>query len=365
MEEQDASKKNVVYCDDLIKTSISGIKEENIDECIEKILNSNAGVKFNLIQYSKRDRRIYFYTDGIINTKAWEPPKTNPTRIIMSKIDVLEEMKRVLLSSQQEEKNCISIYDRDDVISLDKVIKLVREKKKEYERVKEAHKNQMQLLYSSKEGSSARIYIEDFDFDTNELKISFTPYSFGDYTYVQFKKTPDGDMNGKRESGYGSIDEIMVLCGEEISKTYDELYKFRDFKKQRNRELRPVNSRFIVDVDNYGVELKSCSDVFKLIFRSYSNEDKYECNSQDIINFVKGNEIELTKKIIVRIEDCPEWMHGTLYSIREEELGKIKQEREKIAKAKEKEEEKTRKQQENKEKVKEIKRKIFPFFKSK
>ena len=298
IEEKEVEKKPIVYCDELIKTSISGIKEENIDECIEKILSSNIGVSFDLIQYSKRDRRIYFYTDSIINIKAWEPPKSSPPRIIMSKIDVLEEVKRVLLSSQSEEKSCISIYDRDDIISLDKVIKIVREKKKKYEQIKDDYEEKMKLLYSSKEGSSSHIYINDFDFDSNELRISFTPYSLGTYTYIRFKKTSDGDMTGIRESGYGDMDEIMVICGEEISKAYDALYKFCDFKKQRNRELRPVNSRFIVDVDYYGVELKSYSNVFKLIFKSYSDEDKYECNSQDIISFIKGNEIELTKKIL-------------------------------------------------------------------
>ena len=355
----------IIYCDDLIKTSISGIKEEQIEECVSKIVESNTDTHFNLIQYSKRDRRIYFYTNSLISTKAWVPPKSSPPRIIMTKVDVLEEIKKVLLDEKKEDNSCISIYDRDDIISLTEVIKLARIKKKEYERVKDLYEDKLKVLYSSKEGTSSHIFISDFDFDTNELKIAFTPYSLGEYTYIRFKKENDGDMKGRRESGYRDLDEIMVLCGETISEAYDKLQEFKDFKKQRNRELRPINSRFIIDVDNYGVEIKSSSNVFKLIFRSYSEEDKYECNSQDVISCIKGKEMEFAKKIIVRIEDCPEWMHGNLYSIREKEIKKIKCERERLEKKRQREVEKNMKQQATQEKVKQLKRKIFPFFKNK
>ena len=353
----------IVYCDDLIKTSISGINEDQIEECLKNITTSNPNANFFTIQYSKRDRRLHFYTDSLISIKSWIPPKKTVPRVIMTKVDVLEEIKRILLDEKKEDNNCISIYDRDDIISLDEVINLTRTKRNEYERVKDSYEDKLKYLYSAKEGGSSHIFISDFDFDTEELKIAFTPYSLGDYTYIRFKKDIDGDMKGIRESGYRDIDEIMVLCGETISEAYDKLKSFKDFKKQRNRELRPINSRFVIDVDSFGAELKSSSNFFKLTYRSYSKEDKYECNSQDIISFMNGKEMELAKKIIVRIVDCPEWMHGSLYATREEQLKVRKKEEERVEKIRQKEAEKEKNQNKRQEKAKELKKRFFPFFK--
>lgn len=364
---EDTKEKNnsILYCDDLIKTSISGIRDEYLLECLDKIVESNPDATFSLIQYSKRDRRIYFYTDRVISTKQWEPPKLQMPKKIITKVEVLEEIKKLLLSEEKEDNNCISIYDRDDVISLNNVIKLVKSKQNEYEKTKSEYEEKLKYLYRSKEGTSAHIFISDFYFEPDELKIAFTSYSLGDYTYILFKKDSDGDMKGIKESGYHDPNDIMVICGGIISEAHEKLSQFKEFKTQKRKEIRTINSRFIIDIDNYGIDIKCSSRVFELSFRSYSDDVKYECNSQDIINLLKGNEAIIAKKILVRIEDCPEWMHGSLYDARAKQLEQRKKEKELEDIERRKKEEKEQKQLKKQERAKQFKKRFLPFLKVK
>ena len=74
--------KNIIYKDTVLPlkelgenikvTHISNVEEFWIESCLNKIFESNPDVVFNTIQYSKKDKKIYFYTDQNISTKAWD-----------------------------------------------------------------------------------------------------------------------------------------------------------------------------------------------------------------------------------------------------------------------------------------------------
>ena len=69
--------KTIVYSDTVLKlddlgqniklTSISNITESDFENCIKCILSNNENVVFNTIQYSKKEKKIYFYTDKKID----------------------------------------------------------------------------------------------------------------------------------------------------------------------------------------------------------------------------------------------------------------------------------------------------------
>ena len=73
--------KTIVYSDTVLKldnlgqnislTSISNITESDFEKCIKCILSSNEDVIFNTIQYSKKEKKIYFYTNKKINISKW------------------------------------------------------------------------------------------------------------------------------------------------------------------------------------------------------------------------------------------------------------------------------------------------------
>ena len=64
--------KTIVYSDTVLNlkdlgdnikvTSISDVDEFSFEFCLKKVFESNPGVTFNTIQYSKENKKIYFYT---------------------------------------------------------------------------------------------------------------------------------------------------------------------------------------------------------------------------------------------------------------------------------------------------------------
>lgn len=73
--------KTIVYSDTVLNlkdvgeniklTTISDVGEYSFEKCIKTILDSNPNVTFNTIQYSKNDKKVYFYTNPEVDTKAW------------------------------------------------------------------------------------------------------------------------------------------------------------------------------------------------------------------------------------------------------------------------------------------------------
>ena len=64
---------NIIYTDTVLPlkdigsnlkvTCIEKVDKYSLEECLNKIINSNPNVKFNTIQYCKQDNLIYFYTN--------------------------------------------------------------------------------------------------------------------------------------------------------------------------------------------------------------------------------------------------------------------------------------------------------------
>ena len=87
---------------------------------------------------------------------------------------------------------------------------------------------------------------------------------------------------------------------------------------------------------------------FELSSKSYTEEYQYNCNSNLIINTIKGKETEFLKRIYINIKDCPKWTQQILQETRKQELLMI---------------EENEKKERKKQKRLELKRKIFPFIK--
>ena len=96
--------KNIVYSDTVLPlkdtgnnlkvTSISNVSEFSLEKCLKIIFESNPDVIFNTIQYSKKDKTVYFYTDQEISIKQYEESKVTKYEPITSRPQILEEMKK-------------------------------------------------------------------------------------------------------------------------------------------------------------------------------------------------------------------------------------------------------------------------------
>lgn len=320
--------KTIVYSDTVLPlkdggsnlkvTSISNVSEFSLEKCLKIIFESNPTVVFNTIQYSKNDKKVYFYTNEVISTKEYENSVITKHKPISSSKEILEELKNIFVAEKNKDNNCISLYD---------LLTLLKKVNFKYENLIESYERRLDYLIKCKY-YRAHIRVNSFDYNTNELIIRF---GYEDYKYdinfdkIKFTKK-DGDLFVTESETYRA-NEVLAVLGKELSNLYDEFEKYRDFKEKYMHGLTSINSNFLIDVSQYGVSIypkntNIFSSDFVLKAYSYTNKYKYNCNSNVVLNEFLGKETEVLKRIFVRIEDCPEWSQPILFKIRQKQLAK-------------------------------------------
>lgn len=316
--------KTIVYSDTVLPlkdsgnnlkiSSINNVSEYSLENCLRKVFESNPDVIFNTIQYSKNDKKIYFYTDKTISTQAWEESKITKHNPLSNSKEILEEVDELFTQEKTKDTDCISLYD---------IANLMKKFNNGYNYIEKRYQEHFENILREKYDNS-NIIIYDFDYENKQLNIGFRRWE--DYDKIVFSKQNDDLYVVESETPYSK--EILTFIGKGLSELYDELIKFSDFKNQTAFNTKALNSNFLVDISQYGVEIHSNSPAnslfkdFKLSSLSYKNGYDYECNSTSVLTELQGKEDEIFKSIFVKIDDCPEWSKQTLYQTREEQLYK-------------------------------------------
>lgn len=183
--------KTIVYGDTVLSlkdsgnnlkvTSISNVSEYSLESCLKTIFESNSNVVFNTIQYSKSDKKLYFYTNTEISKKAWEDSKINTYKPLTSSSEILEEVKKILMAEKNKDDDCISLYD---------IAQLMKNKNYQYETMKKSYESRLENMINDKYRNS-RIVVHNFDYEKSELRISFK--YFKTYDTICFAKK-NGDL---------------------------------------------------------------------------------------------------------------------------------------------------------------------------
>lgn len=346
--------KTIVYSDTVLPLndsgnnlkicSISDVSEYSLENCLRKVFESNPDVIFNTIQYSKNDNKIYFYTDKTVSTQAWEESKVTKYKPLSNSKEILKEVAELFTQEKIKDNDCISLYD---------IANLMKKLKNGYDYIKERYQEHFENILKEKYYDPS-IIIYDFDYEKKQLRIGFKFWE--DYDNIFFTKQNDDLCVVESESLCSQ--EVLILIGKGLSELYDELIKFSDFKNQFALNPKTLNSNFLVDISQFGVNIyvnsqsNRFSKDFKLSSLSYKNEYDYVCNSTSVLTALQGKEDEIFKRIFVKIDDCPEWSKQTLYQTRQEQL----------AEEKKLEEEQLYKEMKRQKRL-ELKRKFFPWMK--
>lgn len=344
--------KTIVYSDTVLPLkdlgnnlkicSISNVSEYSLENCLGKVFESNPDVIFNTIQYSKNDKKIYFYTDKTVSTQAWEESKVTKHKPLSNNKEILEEVAELFTQEKTKDTDCISLYD---------VVSLIKKFKNGYNYIKKRYQEHFDNILSGKYYNTSLV-IYDFYYEKKQLSIGFKFWK--DYETIVFTKQNDDLCVVESESPHSQ--EVLVLIGKGLSELYDELIKFSDFKNQFAYNTKTLNSNFLVDISENGVDIYANSQSnrfskdFKLSSHSYKNGYDYKCNSTSVLTALQGKEDEIFKRIFVKIDDCPEWSKQTLYQTRQEQL----------AEEKRLEEEQLYKEMKRQKRL-ELKRKFFPW----
>ena len=361
--------KTIVYSDTVLPlkdlgsnlkvSTISDVGEYSLERCLKIIFESNPNVVFNTIQYSKNDNKVYFYTNQEISTREYEESKFKKYKPITSRSELLEETKSILLTEKNNSSDCISLFD---------IAQLLKKMQHDYDMIEERYQSQFESIIKNAFGDSS-IIIYGFNYKKKLLRIGFKGWSLGDYDEICFAKQNDDLYIVKSKSFYDK--KVFAELSSGLSKLYDELISFADYKDDDNAKYntKSVNSSFGVDISRYGASIfvksqgNSYSNDFKLFSPSCDNDYSIECNSSIVNEVFKGKESEIFKRIFVKIDDCPVWSQAMLYEIRQNQLAEERRleyakqlERQKI-------EEEIKQREAKKQKRLELKRKIFPFLK--
>lgn len=368
--------KTIVYSDtvlpikdlgkNIIVTTLENIDESSFESCLSTIFESNANTIFNTIQYSKSEKKIYFYTDQKISTKKWEDRNVVNYKPITRKTGILEGINKILSSKPNENSDCISLYD---------ISKLIERKYQNFAEYKKQIENQIKNIMKKKYPECIIFIsgISGLNYEKNELEICFSKKCFrlDDYEDIIFSKKDDDLYLKRSESNIGK--EILYEAGNILSELYDELLKYKDFFTEREYGIIVQNSIFSVDISGNQVRFLVENLEFELSYGNGLYDYKYYhyCNSNTIINAIKGNEDKIFKKVFVKINDCPKWIQSDLYKIKqkqfEEEQQRIKKleelEKQKQLEEQQKAEEERKIAEEKNQKRLTLKRRFFPFSK--
>lgn len=310
--------KTIVYSDTVLPLndsginlkicSISNISEYSLESCLKKIFAANPDVIFNTIQYSKNNKKLYFYTDKTISTEAWEESQIKKYEPLKNSKEILEEVAKLLIKEKNTDTHCISIYD---------IANLIKKYNNDYKNIKKEYCECFQNILNEKYYNSS-IIIYDLNDKKKELEIGFK--SWNNYDKIVFSKQNEDLFVVESESIYSQ--EILKLIGKHLQELYNKLIKFSDFKSQTVYGIESQNSNFLIDISKYGVDIYNNSRFSKnfiLSSHSYKDEYDFECNSTSVLTTLQGQEDEIFKRIFVNIDDCPLWSQKTLYQIRQEQ----------------------------------------------
>ena len=224
--------------------------------------------------------------------------------------EILKEFKQALEQGTNKDKDSISIYN---------VINLFRKKHSKCKLLDE------DLCKSIIDLSSPAYYPFDIDYD---IRNRYLIFRFDVYKMI-FTKQYDclNELNKGLysdlilvESDYTDAKKVLAKYGQEISKRYDIFIKDISFYRDHMNNVHSTNSKFIISSDKNRINVKY-KDYLTLSAMIYTLEYEYDCNSDNAISICKDKEAyEILKRIFVKINDCPEWTHEALYSIRKRQL---------------------------------------------
>lgn len=313
--------KTIVYSDTVLSlndkgsnlkiTTISNVEEFMLDDCLRIIFESNPSVIFNTVQYSKNDKKVYFYTNKEIDISKYKKINTIEYKPIKNKQDILEEIKRII---------SLPKVNRYDCVSLNTACEFIFKKRNELKNKENYYKKILDNMIKEKYGHNSGLVVHGFDYETGELSIAFK--HFGSKYYNIDLKIKDEDLYVSSSETYES-DDVFRLLYKQLTLLYNEYEKYREFYEQKTYHERPVNSNFFIDIDFYGVRIYNkefFNKDFEIRYPSYSKEYEIECNSAKLMSVIEETQRDILNKIYIEIEKCPKCSRKELYDIRKKQL---------------------------------------------
>ena len=298
-----------------IVTKVFNVSKFSLDTCIKTIRESNINAFFYKIKYIEEEQTVIFYTDRKINIEKWEDK--NNLKVISNNLDVLKDLKKILLSREIFDSYCISIYD---------IINLLKEKNNDYLNLANYYKEKIERLVHSKVMKGLNIIVDiekhKCSKDIISIVINNEPISKKEAIYFYRK---DNELKIVNSKSFSLLEEkVFNITKDILFELYEEFDDFFDFKKQYKVNVNSINSNFLVNLNSNQIEMINDGIIIKEFINLFNNNYIIDSNMVYITKLFDKNREEFLKKIYLKIDDCPKWMQEELYNIRQEQLKKEK-----------------------------------------
>ena len=219
---------------------------------------------------------------------------------------ILEEIEKILLT-----ESCVD----PNLISLNHITSLIRQKNNEYKKIKEDYQIILENIIKSNIDQKYSLIIYDLYFNKEELVIGIKRNEKSDWEKISIKKNNNELYISWTTSYLGNI--ILEHLKTQLIELFNKIIEFQNFNTE-NKNILALNTEFQIQINNYGVNLYKSE--FSVRSRNYEHEYEYDYKDKELLELLSGKEDEIYKRVFVKITDCPYWMQETLTDIREKEL---------------------------------------------
>ncbi len=330
-----------------IRVSSLYVVEDELQKCLEIVLKNNSDVVFNTIQYSKNDKKVFFYTNKELDFDAWYDKDKKVVETIDNTSDIINKIEASFKNEYTQD--CISLKKYIDITFsyYDKLNKL----ESEFEKKIKFKLNAFSVSITAHEDGVMHIYI-------NEMGSKGVGYDF--------KLINDDVVVIKTEGDAKS--NIIQLIGTEVEELLTKYKKFYDLEVLFNGFDAGIyyihRTQMCSDASVSLAYYKDIDEKLRIRFNNeQSNKYEIECNSHKVSEYLNKNMDRILNEVMIPISKTPIYVQKELIMEKERQERLEEQIRLETLRKKEKEErlaEEARIKYEEKEAKKE---KYIPFYK--
>lgn len=278
---------------------------ETLNDCIKKVLEANPKVIFYNIYYVKKTKRVVFYTDKKVDFGVLRKEQSHSiSRKKGSNIvDILNSMLNNNFRPSIEEIDALSLF------------KIIDAKIKEIKEQQYNFKLELELFLSIKYPNY--YFVSDIRYNFMSKSVELT-INRKDKLIFQLKSNRVVCLNCKDD--YTGINDVL-------NNIFTFFEKYRSFFTEDIKEVKSINSKFLLDFNSLFIRLKlknlsqySILSITKdltlneMIIESINNANKL---------FVEDNTLELLGCIYFKIQDLPIWIQKETLVDEKDKLSKM------------------------------------------
>ena len=288
-------------------TTIENLEEIDVGECLKILKIDNKNVNFNKAIYSKKNKKMYIYSNEPIEIKEWGKLNLSGYEEENEKNELINKVNKVLGVNDNIDTGCISLYD---------VMHILAEYHKKFDEAFKQNQIDLNNALKNRFGEDAGTFIVEFDYDKEILGFFFKKDKISQYKRVVIVRQ-DGDLR-VLQSESPDADEILNSCRDALNKCYNFRFAIKNYTQERVISKELANEKFYANIYCRSIYLsdKETNPNLKIIYDLDRTFYTNVMNFGEVGMMLEGKNALLFKKLYINIKDLPSWLKEGAYTFR-------------------------------------------------